>query len=319
MLNVHILTQNNVDTLERCLDSIEDNLPHGFCNIVVGDAASTDGTRDICTRRGIRIVDVDPSKNVSSARNKLLTGSWQFYLEPWEVLASGHDYIYHTVVSGDRHLRFNVVQGDVLDKQVRLWKGAQFIGPVFERVSLEGGDVVGVIAAGNPTTNARNKTIVDRWCESSPANPDAYYFRAILALSDRRFKDFLRDSEYFSFLNRGKAATKQMTMLWYYEGCIECFRNHRPDKAIQRCLSCLTVMPTMAEFWCLLGDVHYHTLQMFDKALEFYENALILGSRRQAGDDWLMEIIKYKEYPTKMVDSCRQIIAASTELGVPSY
>jgi glycosyltransferase involved in cell wall biosynthesis len=322
VLTAHVLTHNNADIIDRCLESLESSFPPGFCTLVVGDHGSTDGTRDLCSRRGVRIVDIDPSKDVSAARNKLIKNStdWQFYLEPWEILASGHDHIYHTVVSGEGHLRFNIIQGDTLDKQVRLWKGAKFVGQVFERVDLDNGPVVGVIAAGDQTTGIRNKGIVDRWCQESPANPDPYYFRACIALGERRFKDFLRDAEYYSFLIRGRPeASRQTTMLWYYQGCIECFRHKRADKALQMCIACLSVRPTMAEFWCLLGDIHYHILHMYDKALEFYENAQVIGSRRRADDDWAMEISKYRDYPAKLAQSCRKIIEASQQLGVPAY
>ncbi len=73
---------------------------------------------------------------------------------------------------------------------------------------------------------------------------------------------------------------------------------------------CLAKKPTMAEFWCLLGDVYYDAKD-YDKAKEFYENAVILGSRRLKDDGWPMEISKYKEYPQKMIEACKKIKTSS--------
>jgi len=66
----------------------------------------------------------------------------------------------------------------------------------------------------------------------------------------------------------------------------------------------------MAEFWCLLADVYY-AIKDYDRARIFYENGLILGSRRLKDDGWPMEISKYKEYPLNMIEGCNQIKRSS--------
>ena len=321
MLNIHILTLNNADTLPRCLDSIESVLPPSFYKIVVGDGGSTDGTKELCVRRDIEVVSVDASTDVSKARNSLLRGEWQFYLEPWEALVSGGDHLYHAVAGNGSHIRFNVIQGDVLDKPVRLWKKSQagFVGQVYERVGLDGGQVVGAIAAGTPTTAQRNGKIVSAWCESSPAAPEPFYYRACEALGSKQFQEFQKHAAYYNFVVQGKPVTQHTIMLWYYQGMTDCFVNRQPERAIQRAVTCLAARPLMAEFWCLLGDVHYHLLNRFDKAAHFYENAIVMGSRRRGDDDWPVEISKYQEYPEKMAASCRQIIGASEQLGQVAY
>lgn len=316
MLTIHLLTQNNAGTLDRCLNSIYESFPSGFYRIVVGDCGSTDGTREQCIRHDIDVVPVDASSDVSDARNRVIDREgWNLFLEPWEVLVSGQDHIFHTVKDGGSHLRFNIIHGDSIQREVRLWRAADFSGRVFERVNLDGGNVVGVIAADEPTTRLRDKKIVDHWCETSPSNPDAFYFRASLALGNRKFDDFLRDATYYRFLTKGNQPNKHTVLLWYYEGCVECYRSKRPEVALQRCIACLAVKPTMAEFWCLLGDIHYHLLHDFKKAADFYENAIVLGSRRLSDDDWPMEISKYRDYPMKMAESCRSILSANRDLN----
>ena len=63
----------------------------------------------------------------------------------------------------------------------------------------------------------------------------------------------------------------------------------------------------MAEFWCLLGDIFYK-IKQYDKAVEFYDNARIIGQRRLMDSDWPMEISKYSSYPEKMIESSKEII-----------
>jgi hypothetical protein len=65
--------------------------------------------------------------------------------------------------------------------------------------------------------------------------------------------------------------------------------------------------PTMAEFWCLLGDINFE-LKKYKKAFYFYENAIMLGKLRVNDDDLPIDIIKYKEYPEKMKINCKDLL-----------
>jgi hypothetical protein len=70
---------------------------------------------------------------------------------------------------------------------------------------------------------------------------------------------------------------------------------------------CLSANVLMAEFWCLLGDAFYK-LNKYAKAYSLYENAIILGERRLKSDPWPMDIPKYKSYPRKMIQSCKELL-----------
>jgi tetratricopeptide (TPR) repeat protein len=98
----------------------------------------------------------------------------------------------------------------------------------------------------------------------------------------------------------------------YYCSMVYCYIKKNYQESIRFLMPCLAVKPTMAEFWCLLADIFYATKQ-YKKASSFYENALILGSKRLNSDDYPMEISKYKEYPQKMIESCEKI-KSSTKL-----
>ncbi len=86
----------------------------------------------------------------------------------------------------------------------------------------------------------------------------------------------------------------------------QAYKQGRVKEAAKNCLQCIQEYPLMAEFWCLLGDIHYKATQ-YEKASIFYENALILGGQRK-DDDMPVEVPKYKQYPTKMMESCLKII-----------
>ena len=89
----------------------------------------------------------------------------------------------------------------------------------------------------------------------------------------------------------------------------------RVKPALQNLNLCLCAKPLMAEFWCLTGDVYYHLLHDFKKAKQFYHNAIVLGHHRLKSDKWPMDITKYNTYPSKMIESCDELLK-STKLYV---
>jgi hypothetical protein len=98
-------------------------------------------------------------------------------------------------------------------------------------------------------------------------------------------------------------------MLKYYLSMVYLkYKNYRTS--LFHLLACIAVRPLMAEFWCLLGDIFYKQDKFIESKM-FYDNAVILGSRRILSDEWPMEINKYKEYPEKMAESCNKMIYES--------
>ena len=100
-------------------------------------------------------------------------------------------------------------------------------------------------------------------------------------------------------------------MTQYYCSMVNCYIKKQYNTAIKFLLPCVAKKPTMAEFWCLLGDIYY-ALKDYERAKTFYENAIILGSRRLKNDDWPLEISKYKESPQKMIEGCISIFKNQT-------
>jgi tetratricopeptide (TPR) repeat protein len=81
---------------------------------------------------------------------------------------------------------------------------------------------------------------------------------------------------------------------------IESLINKNYNIALKHLTYCLSENILMAEFWCLLGDIHLE-IKDYKKAKEFYENAIILGNKRLEFDEWPLQINKYEEYPNNSV------------------
>jgi tetratricopeptide (TPR) repeat protein len=82
------------------------------------------------------------------------------------------------------------------------------------------------------------------------------------------------------------------------------------SSAVRTIMVCICLQPTFAEFWCLLGDMLYKTGQ-YSKAKAFYWNAMTIGKRRRSSDEGLVEIKKYKDYPSRMIESIKEIESKS--------
>lgn len=301
-LTIHLLTKNNEKTIENTLKSIV-NLK---CPILVADIGSEDSTISLCKSFEAKIFKL-PQLTRENARNYLLDLSKtknQMYLEPWETLISGHDKLRSQ--SGDYN--FNIINGNVLTYEVRLWSTkAKFKNPVFEFLDLESktGLDINVYSSGNPNTQDLLDEI-DYWKKLEPFNPIPYYYQANVLLSQKKYEEFLKIAEHFMFLKQ--VQNRSLTLIRYYYAYVQLWIKKNAKPAIQNLLMCLSENPLMAEFWCSLGDVHYHLLDDYEKAREFYHNGLILGQHRIKYDGWPIDISKYKSHPSRMIDSCNKII-----------
>jgi tetratricopeptide (TPR) repeat protein len=240
------------------------------------------------------------------------------YLEPWEVLASGHDAIRDAVAGGPAAYRLACVAGDGLTQQTRLWHratGLTFRNPVYEELPGPAPHLGAVVLGGPPDRTAEALDILGRWHENQPLAAEPYYYEAAVMLLRRRWAEFMSLSEQYLFRARTAAgADMARTMTRYYRGQVQAHVNHDYREAVRDAISCLAARPLMAEFWCLLADTYYARRQ-YETARVFYHNALVLGGRRLRTDDWPLEIPKYKQYPEKMLAACDAILAR-TEIMV---
>lgn len=307
MLTAQILTKNNSKTIKQTIESIQPVVSR----IVIGDFDSTDNTRDICKDLGTEWVNCQ-GMNRSQARNfifELHEDDFQMAIEPWEVIVSGHDRL--------RKLKDNtmvsIFSNGSITKDVRIWNNGRWHNPVFERLDQDGlfSEIV-LYSSGSADFNETMR-LIDLWKKSSPTLARPYYYQACMLLSEGKYEEFAKVANHYLFIEKDKGMSVAMTR--YYYALVQLLHYKKAKPALQNLNLCMCANPLMAEFWCLTGDVFYHLLKDYKKAIEFYENAMIMGSRRLSDSPWPMEISKYKDYPQKMIESCRKIIESTAVYG----
>lgn len=307
MLTAHVVTLDNSKTIERCLKSLA-----SFCGrVVVGDMGSTDETVVISKCFGAEVKKVESKGDMSSIRNSLTSDGMNLYIEPWEFVLHGNEFLRNFDGTGYVY----VLEGGVVSKQIRLWKNSVFLNPVFEHVShtTDAGVFPSVIvnSMGRPNTRNRDEEACRSWANRNPTNPDPYYYLACCMMSQNRMSEFMGFAEkYFSMEYK---YGESRLMMNYYMAIAEASVG-KFEKAYRRIIGCLSSMPCMAEFWCMTGDI-IQKAGDYRKALHMYENAIIIGSRRNSQDLMPIEVSKYDLYPNMMIERCRKALSGSVSVG----
>jgi tetratricopeptide (TPR) repeat protein len=297
MLTIYLLTRNNAPTIQKTLESILSLEGR----ILVGDLGSTDETVSLCENHAevFRLGDM----RRDAARNHLLEyeSDLNFFIEPWEILAMGNASVeapcYTKIMNSNK----------LITKEIRFWKpGVRFINHTYERLNVETNRESNVVLY---STGQRDYDydlpLLEQWKADKPTDAAPYYYHACILLAQGKIREFFHMAEHYLFID---SKSMSATMLRYYMAMAYLVHERKSTPALQNLNLCLSAQPLMAEFWCLMADVYYHILNRFDSALEFYENAIIMGSRRLKNDKWPMDIAKYREYPQKMMKSCVEIL-----------
>jgi glycosyltransferase involved in cell wall biosynthesis len=305
MLTVQILVKNNAATIEKTLASLS-----GVGRIVVGDLGSTDETPQICAKYGAEVIRIRWEGDYSKARNSLIEPGVNFYIEPWEVLASGRERL----EAADDTTRIYTIYGGIVSKEIRIWKDIKFVNPVYETLVDEKAECdpgIVLLSGSQPDSRKEKTSICKEWLARKPTSPDPYYYMACSHLAGREYKEFFSLAEQYMVMD--PRAGISGILLRYNMAQVQLHMGEL-DSAARNILSCLSVCPVFAEFWCLLGDVLYKC-QRYDKARRMYENAMIIGKRRLSKDAFPVEISKYKEYPTKMIKNIKKLMDGANLLG----
>lgn len=305
-LTVQILTRNNEKTIKSTLDSI---LPLNG-KIVVADFGSTDQTCRISELYGCDLIKFkNTPDDYSKIRNDLIKKSettWNFYIQPFEVLAYGCKEFKEIINQEKKGIYFTkVFRNDTIVKEIRLWSKdnlLQFTNPVFECLSGNMTDSTAIIYSKIQNNYDEINQQVKNWKDKYPVSAEPYYYEACVLLSQGKYDEFIKTAEYYLFKDKNKIMP--ITMIRYYCSLVYCHIKKNPDLAARQIIPCIIANPLMAEFWCILGDIYYFHIKNYEKAIGFYDNALFLGSQRLKDDAWPMEIKKYEEYPQEMKKSC---------------
>ena len=305
-LTIQLLIKNNEKTLEESILSI---LPlKSPINAI--DLGSKDDSLKICRKYGIETTTIKED-DYSKIRNEMLGDDWNFYIQPWEVLISGHDAIVK-VAAGPLSYYLDIYQGEIVTREIRLWRNLKFQYPIFETIiDKKAQKLAGtVIWSGNPPKRGDMLDRIEKW-RSRSGSIEPYYYEAWAMLQDERYDSFIAIATHYLSLD---SQSKSAVMLRYYLAQIQAHIQKDMGQATRSILPCIVAKPLMAEFWCFLGDIFY-CRKKYKKAVEFYTNAIILGEKREGDDNWPVEIVKYKDYPEKMIASCNEITAGATLYG----
>lgn len=307
-ISVQILTYNNEKTIIQTVESVEPIASE----IIVLDHGSTDQTLELVNGKAT-ILTVG---NRSEARNKAISDSsydWHLLLEPWECLSAGHSSLIKASDGQPEAYRLFVSQEDILTKPVRFWHrsvGMSFEGLVFESMEPNKPAIAAnaFIKAKTVDHTKYQAELLLQWRKQSPVDAPPYYYSAMIHLAKLQYDEFIRMADHFLFLSKKMSPSVLMTR--FYLAMVYCYVKRKPHETLKNLLVCLAHRPMMAEFWCLLGDIHYFLLYDFSKAIRFYEDALAVGTKRKTGDEWPVQLRKYGEYPKKMIESCKNAMAS---------
>ena len=210
-LTIHLLTKNNAKTIKKAIQSI---LPCNH-NITIADLGSTDGTVDACRSMGFSPI-ITSETNRSSIRNRLTDKSdteWNFYLEPWEAVLQGYDFLKSVTTNA----YISVVQNDTITKEVRFWKkGQKFDNPIFEKLDCRTNEESGVIVYSSGRSDYKDVlSSIELWKKSKPTQAAPYYYQALVLMAMGNYDEFLRCSEHYMHMATGES-NMATTMNHYY-------------------------------------------------------------------------------------------------------
>jgi len=299
MITTHLLIKNDLSKIEATLES----LSAIDCEVLVGDLGSTDGTAAVCQDHGHKVFPTNLPRD--AARNKLAGLSktdWQFYVEPGEVVSSGHD-LFHSLEGKSK--RAYIITDGMITKEIRLWKkgDCKFVNPVFESLQPDDSEPVNIFIVGVEQPNYLLDLL--KWKEQSPHLAEVDYYLACQYLALKDYPKFLTHANYYLFKDGNPNYPTIMTR--YYLAQINLHVNRNVHEATRNLIYCLAHKPLMSEFWCALGDCYYRA-GVPEKAVEFFRMAIELGKDRPTDDPYPIELAKYDEYPNKMIDLCRSIL-----------
>lgn len=293
MITTQIITKNNEKTIRDCIESVPWQE-----SLIIADCGSTDKTLEICRKHTKNILNV--SGNISNIRNQIALESqteWQFFIEPWETIEN-------MVPVNDNFDSFKcyvILDDKVILKENRFWKkNVKFTGEVYEVLDTKNSSTLDVFIRSNNATKKDIKLLKD-WKKKEPKSSHVDYYLALNYLQERDYDRFLSYASQYLFSGKN---SDSFLMINYYLASVYGLIKNDYAQAMKHLVFCLHENPTMAEYWCLLGDI-FLRMKQYARAYVFYENAILFGSRRKREDDLPIEIEKYKDYPERMMKICK--------------
>lgn len=279
---------------------------------------SDEYTLNACKAVDAEIVHLPFQRDFSEIRNAVINqNGMNLYIEPWEILASGHEHIIN--LTKGRYF-CQVIQEEMITKETRLWSGdtgLKFSNPVYESLPVEGSVFLPQMVIYSQKNTAKRdlkltRELINEWkSKSGVAAAESMYYSAYEYLINKQYDEFIQEANRCIFY---ASPSRMTTMTKYYMSAVIFHLKKDYPSAISYITQCIFENPKMAEFWCLLGDIHCNR-HLYDKAQAFFTNAIILGKQRSKDDFWPIDVSKYKKYPEIMIAGCSKILKKSKIYG----
>lgn len=200
---------------------------------------------------------------------------------------------------------FDVVIDGFVSKEIRIChRSGYFKNPIMPEFRAKSDPKrVGVIVSKGQ--KGCDRGAIKSWYESNRINPDAKYHWCYQLLRDMNYDEFIVAAEEYLFENQSKS---ESSIMMRYHMSQALLSRGFVKKSLINVSSCLAENFLMAEFWCLIGDIHV-VIGDVEKAMGFYRNAIIFGEQRPKEDMYPIELAKYREYPERKLSACRKKIA----------
>jgi hypothetical protein len=302
-----IVSKNNENTIKNCIESLKEIKEK---KIYYTDMGSSDGTENYL-KKFIKIEKISDIK--CENKNNLISHikeDWVLLIEPWEELQFGAKEIKNLIENeNEKQYKALMLDKEVINKSIRLFKRTKdsiFKNEMYEEIYIKNTKTSNILIKKNDQIIENEKEKIENWIKKNKTNPKPYYYMCCYSLKNKNYLDFKKYSDKYIFLEKN-IRLPSIIMTKYYRSLVELHVFKNIKESINNIIFCLDEKPEMSEFWCVLGDINY-SLKKYQKAIYFYENALIFGKNRKADDDFSIEAKKYKLYPEGMIKKCKELL-----------
>jgi hypothetical protein len=299
---IAIVIQNEEEKINKCLNSLKniENKKIYYTN-----------TCDFKNKALSNYNEIKPiNSNICENKNNLIKNikeDWILLIEPWEEIINGHKSINQIINNEKESHKVMVVDNEIINKSIRIFKKNNFFqNEIYEEIYDKKSKVSSVVFKKNEHFIEKEKEKIENWVKKNKTNPKPYYYLSCYHLKNKEYIEFKKTSEKYLFLEENKTLPS-VVMTKYYQSLVNLHIYKDYKGSINDIIYCLANNPSMAEFWCLLGDINFK-LNKHQKALYFYENAIMFGEKRKSDDEFSIEVKKYKTYPEQMIKKCKELI-----------
>ena len=275
------------------------------------DLLVIDGTgefRNIEATTLAMISEEDMAKNKNSFLK--LDYKWFLFLDPQETLINGKDYLSKIITEDQGVYKVLVLNNGVIVKSIRLVSknsGVVFENPIHENIFYANAKHTNVLLESKDNKPIEDELIkIEKWKSKNKFSSIPLYYESCFYLKKEDYKKFTSTAEKYFFIEKDSDLPSYI-MIKYYQAFVYFYHLDDIARSMQNLMFCIEKNPTLAEFWCLLGDINFE-LKKYKKSYYFYDHAIVLGGTRNKNDDLFIDIKKYEMHPENMKNKCKELL-----------